>query len=100
MGITIDSYPVYDNLTSIPNVYLNIRDIKTTKEKTFDISNLEKDIYKIEFLYNIKKDNKHIFTSIINASSETAYTDDLWSTAYTLMKEDLTSKGFTFSDNL
>lgn len=100
MGITINSYPVYDNLTSIPNVYLNIRDIKTTKEKTIDISNLEIDVYKIEFIYNIKKDNKHIFTSIITASSETVYTDDLWSTAYTLIKADLTSKGLVFSDNL
>lgn len=100
MGITINSYPVYDNLTSIPNVYLNIRDIKTTKEKTMDISNLEKDIYKIEFIYNIKKENKHIFTSFISASSESAYTDDVWSIAYNIIKAELTSKSLVFSDNL
>lgn len=101
MGLTINSYPVYDNLTSIPNVYLNIRDIKTTKEKSIDVStNLEKDIYKIEFIYFIKKDNKHIYSSLLNTSSDSAYTNDLWSTAYTLMKEELTKKGLTFSDNL
>lgn len=100
MGITIESYPVYGNLTSIPNVYLNIRDIKTTKEKTVDISNLEKDIYTIEFLYNIKKDNKHILTSMLSAKSETIYTDNLWSVAYAIMKEDLTKQSLLFSDNL
>ena len=100
MGLTITSLPVYDNLTSIQDVYLNIRDIRTTKELSLDISNQEIAIYKLEFLYFIKKDNKHIKSGLITKTSETPYNNDLWNLSYAVMKEDLTNQNLSFTDNL
>ena len=32
MGVTIESYPVYNGAATLQNVYINVRDLRTTKE--------------------------------------------------------------------
>lgn len=98
MGLTLNSYTVMDSLVSINNAYLNIRDIRTTK----DIINIngEKIIYNFEFIYNISKDNKYLDRDKIVKTSETPYSENLWELAYKNIKEELTNKKIEFSDVL
>lgn len=98
MGLTLNSYTVMDSLVSINNAYLNIRDIRTTK----DIINIngEKIIYNFEFIYNISKDNKYLNRDKIVKTSETPYSENLWELAYKNIKEELTNKKIEFSDVL
>lgn len=65
MGITIESYPVYNGATSLQNVYLNIRDLKTTKETNINIDNVNENIYRLEFIVNYIFDNNTINTNFI-----------------------------------
>lgn len=98
MGLTLNSYTVMDSLVSINNAYLNIRDIRTTK----DIINIngEKIIYNFEFIYNISKDTKNLYRDKIVKTSETPYSENLWELAYKNIKEELTNKKIEFSDVL
>lgn len=96
MGLTIVSYPVYNGLTTISDAYLNIRNIRTTKE-LIDTNNVS---YTLEFEYNIQKNGTNIYISIIRETKITPYTDNPWDTAYTLIKADLTSKSLSFTDTL
>ena len=97
MGLTIASYPVYNALTNITDAYLNIRNIKTSKEPTDNSTTVE---YNIEFEYFIQISGTIIFHSIIRNTESTPYTSNLWDTAYTLMKAYLTSESLSFTDNL
>jgi hypothetical protein len=97
MGLTIVSYPVYNGLTSISDAYLNIRNIRTTKEVITETDNVS---YTLEFEYNIQKNGTNIYLSIIRETKNTPYTGNPWDTAYTLIKADLTSKSLSFTDTL
>jgi hypothetical protein len=100
MGITIESYPVYNGLTNITDAYLNIRNIRTTKEDMHTRFNSTSIEYNIEFDYIIQKDGTNIVHSIIRNTASTPYTGNIWETAYDLMKAKLTSQSLSFSDNL
>jgi hypothetical protein len=100
MGLTIASYPVYNGLTNITDAYLNIRNIRTTKETRDNPDNSTTVEYNLEFDYIIKKSGTVIFHSMMRATESTPYTGNIWDTAYTLIKGDLTSKSLSFTDNL
>lgn len=105
MGVTIESYPVYNGAATLQNVYVNIRDLRTTKEveRDFDIErneNTTKSIYKLEFIVNYTFNNNTINTNFISKQSETPYTGNLWDLAYTKVKENLDDENLTHSDNI
>ncbi len=91
MGLTINEFPVYDNLASIKSVYLNIRDIKLNKVE---------DSYEINFWFNIKKDNKYILAEQITRTQSTPHTNDCWKEAYDIIKVYLSEKNFIYTDEL
>tara|TARA_B100001175_G_scaffold305151_2_gene301949 strand:- start:1080 stop:1382 length:303 start_codon:yes stop_codon:yes gene_type:complete len=100
MGLTIASYPVYNGLTNITDAYLNIRNLRTTKEIRDTVDNSRLIEYTIEFDYVIQKSGTVILHSMKRNTESTPYTSNIWDTAYTLMKADLTSQSVTFTDNL
>ncbi len=100
MGLTIASYPVYNGLTNITDAYLNIRNLRTTKETRGNPDNQQVFEYNLEFDYVIQKSGTIIVHSMMRETASTPYTANIWDTAYTLMKADLTSKSLSFTDNL
>tara|TARA_B100001769_G_C22040997_1_gene559448 strand:+ start:192 stop:494 length:303 start_codon:yes stop_codon:yes gene_type:complete len=100
MGLTIASYPVYSGLTNITDAYLNIRNLRTTKETRDNLDNSTSVEYNLEFDYVIQKSGTVILHSMLRATESTPYTGNIWDTAYTLMKANLTSQSLTFTDNL
>ena len=100
MGLTIASYPVYNGLTNITDAYLNIRNIRTTKETRENPDNSTVVEYILFFDYVIQKSGTVILHSMKSQTESTPYTANLWSTAYSLMKAELTSQSLTFTDNL
>ena len=98
MGITIESYPVYDGAATLKNVYVNVRDFETTKERLNNQSN--ENIYKFKFIVNYFFDNKSINMNLISKQSDTPYTQNLWDLAYTEIKAILDSENLTYSDDV
>jgi hypothetical protein len=91
MGLTINEFPVYDNLASIKSVYLNIRDIKLNKVE---------DGYEISFWFNIKKDNKYILAEQIVRTQSTPHINDCWKEAYDIVKNYLSEKNLVYTDEI
>jgi hypothetical protein len=105
MGIRIESYPVYNGAATLQNVYVNVRDFRTTKEveRGFNIEtneNTSTDIYKFEFIVNYILNHKTINTNFISKQSEIPYTGNLWELAYTELKANLDAENLTYSDNI
>jgi len=94
MGLTIKSLPVMRGLTTIDNVYVNVRDIKYNKENQEN----EEAQFKIEFICYYSKDNKHINAELLGATYTEFYDGNVWTKAYDILKEDLTNKGLTYQD--
>ena len=104
MGVTIESYPVYNGAATLQNVYLNIRDLRTTKkvERDFDIEtneNTTKSIYELEFIVNYTFNDNTVNTNFISKESKTPYTGNLWDLAYTEVKAKLNAENLSYSDN-
>lgn len=89
MGLTLNEFPVYDNLTSIKSVYLNIRDIKLNKIR---------DGYEISFFFNIKKDDKYILGQEIRKTQLSPHINNSWEEAYNIIKLYLNEKNIIYSD--
>lgn len=100
MGLTIASYPVYDGLTSITDAYLNIRNLRTTKETIVNQDNSTSVQYNLDFDYVIQKSGTIILHSMMRTTASTPYTASIWESAYNLVKADLTTRSLTFTDNL
>ena len=105
MGVTIETYPVYNGAATLQNVYVNVRDLRTTKEveRGFNLEtneNTSKDIYKLEFIVNYSLNDNTINTNFISKQSETPYTGNLWELAYTEVKANLDAENLTHSDNI
>jgi len=96
MGLTIVSYPVYDGLASLENVYVNIRDLETTKYT----DNNSEYMYKFQFFINYSINDKQVNTNFISKESKTPYTGNLWDLAYTEVKAKLDAENLTHSDNI
>ena len=89
MGLALNEFPVYDNLTSIKSVYLNIRDIKLNKIE---------DGYEINFWFNIKKDDKYILGQQITKTQSSPHINNSWEEAYNIIKLYLNEKNLIYSD--
>ena len=105
MGVTIESYPVYNGAATLQNVYINVRDLRTTKEieRSFNPEtreNTSTHIYKLEFIVNYTLNDNTINTNFISKQSETPYTGNLWELAYTELKANLDAENLTHSDNI
>ncbi len=86
MGLTIASYPLYNGLTNITDAYLNIRNLRTTKETRENPDNSTSVEYILEFDYIIQKSGTFILHSMMRQVTSTPYTSNIWDIAYTLMK--------------
>jgi len=91
MGLTINEFPVYDNLATIKSVYLNIRDIKLNKIE---------DGFEFSFWFNIKKDDNYIIGQQIVKTQSTAFINDCWKEAYDIMKAYLKEKNLIYTDEM
>ena len=89
MGLALNEFPVYDNLTSIKSVYLNIRDIKLNKIE---------DGYEISFWFHIKKDDKYILGQQITKTQSSPHINNSWEEAYNIIKVYLSEKNLIYSD--
>jgi hypothetical protein len=89
MGLALNEFPVYDNLTSIKSVYLNIRDIKLNKIE---------DGYEISFWFHIKKDDKYILGQQIRKTQSSPHINNSWEEAYNIIKVYLSEKNLIYSD--
>jgi hypothetical protein len=89
MGLALNEFPVYDNLTSIKSVYLNIRDIKLNKIE---------DGYEFSFWFNIKKDDKYILGEQITKTQSSPHINNSWEEAYNIIKVYLSEKNLIYSD--
>ena len=92
MGLTIQSMPVYEGLTQINNVYVNIRDIITTKDAY--------NRYSVRFLTNYSKEDKAIKSEMVYKQLEIPHTNNIWQTCYDYLKEELRELGLIWSDNI
>ena len=98
MGLTITSFPIMNGVATVNDVYVNIRDIKTTKKNVSINDNVIE--YELEFIYYVKKDVQDLTVDLIKKTSTEPYTGNPWELAYTALKEDLTSKNLEFTDQL
>lgn len=96
MGLTITSFPIMNGIATVDNVYVNIRDIKTTKQ------NIGSSVgpYELEFVYHAKKENTNVEVKLIRKTSTEAFTGNLWDLAYNYLKEELTNKSLEFVDSM
>jgi len=100
MGLTIVSYPIHDGLATLPNVYVNIRNLETTKDiKDYNTNNTPEYIYKFQFVVNFQINEKQIDTNLITKESETPFIINLWDLAYTEIKKKLDAQNLSYSDN-
>ena len=91
MGISAEKYLIMDGLASIGKCYLRVRNFNSTK-----VANLHVFRYEVEVLVN----NKCITKEFIETPTVTTpITQNTWQIAYDHLKEYLTSKGITFTDN-
>jgi hypothetical protein len=95
MGLTVTSFPIINGIATVDNVYINIRDIRTTKQTVNNTTP-----YELEFFYIVKKEENNISTQIITKNSAEAFIGNLWDLAYEYLKEELTSKNLHFTDTL
>jgi hypothetical protein len=93
MGLTITSFPVMGGLTTINDVYVNVRDIKYTKEQQE-----EETIFKLEFISYYSKDDISINAQLLGTTYTQFYDGNVWTKAYEILKQDLTDKGLTYQD--
>ena len=96
MGLTVTSLPIMNGIVTVDNVYVNIRDIKTTKQNID--SNV--DPYELEFIYFVKKENNNIEARQLKKTSAEAFVGNLWDLAYQHLKSELTNKSLEFVDNM
>jgi len=94
MGLTITSLPVMGGLTTINDAYVNVRNIKYTKEQQEN----EEGQFKLEFISYYSKDNQHIKVELLRATYIEFYDGNVWTRAYEILKQDLTNKGLTYQD--
>ena len=104
MGVTITNYNIFDGAVTLQNVYINIRDIMTTKDIEIGFDNesnqdIQKTLYKLQFNINYIFNGKTINTNFISIQSETPYTENIWELAYIELKSHLDSENLTYSDN-
>ena len=89
MGLTITSFPVIEGLTTIDNVYVNIRDVKYHKDGNE---------YILNFLCYYQRDDIIITHESLNEIFTEFYDGNIWSKAYEILKKHLTEKSLLYQD--
>lgn len=90
MGLAITNYPLLGGIASVDNCYANIRDIKSTKR--------EDAVHELSFVYYVNKDGISVDIVSLLKTSATPFTQNVWEICYTHLKETLTVKSITFTD--
>lgn len=94
MGLTVNSFPIMGGIAVVDNVYINIRDLRTTKHV------IDKIIYEFHFVYQVIKEERIIETKLLVKNSSEAFVANIWDVAYKYLKEELTGKNIEFTDVL
>lgn len=94
MGLTVNSFPIMGGIAVVDNVYINIRDLRTTKR------NIDNIIHEFHFVYQVIKEERIIETKLIMKNSSGAFVENIWDVAYKYLKEELTGKSIEFTDVL
>ena len=89
MGLDVVNFPILNGVISAENVYINLRDISTTKEGTN---------FNVEFRYLIYKNNNFIESGYIKREN-IVLNGDIWVFCYDLLKDDFRTKNLNFTDN-
>ena len=94
MGLTVNSFPIMRGVAVVDNVYINIRDLKTTKQI------IDNSIHEFYFVYQVIKEERIIETKLLMKNSSEAFVANLWDLAYKYLKEELTGQNLEFTDVL
>tara|TARA_R110002167_G_scaffold335053_1_gene542310 strand:+ start:441 stop:710 length:270 start_codon:yes stop_codon:yes gene_type:complete len=88
MGLDVKNILILNGSIKVDNVYINIRNITTTKEETN---------FNLGFKYLIYKDNNFIESVYIKKENITL-NKNIWEFCYDLLKDDLKTKNLDFTD--
>jgi|TARA_Y100000389_G_scaffold98599_1_gene95260 hypothetical protein len=94
MGLTVNSFPIMRGVAVVDNVYINIRDLKTTKQI------IDNTIHEFYFVYQVIKEERIIETKLLMKNSSEAFEANIWDLAYKYLKEELTGQNLEFTDVL
>lgn len=94
MGLTVNSFPIMRGVAVVDNVYINIRDLKTTKQI------IDNTIHEFYFVYQVIKEERIIETKLLMKNSSEAFEANIWDLAYKYLKEELTGQNLKFTDVL
>ena len=94
MGLTVNSFPIMRGVALVDNVYINIRDLKTTKQI------IDNTIHEFYFVYQVIKEERIIETKLLMKNSSEAFEANIWDLAYKYLKEELTGQNLEFTDVL
>ena len=94
MGLTVNSFPIMRGVAVVDNVYINIRDLKTTKQI------IDNSIHEFYFVYQVIKEERIIETKLLMKNSSEAFEANIWDLAYKYLKEELTGQNLEFTDVL
>ena len=94
MGLTVNSFPIMRGVAVVDNVYINIRDLKTTKQI------IDNTIHEFYFVYQVIKEERIIETKLLMKNSSEVFEANIWDLAYKYLKEELTGQNLEFTDVL
>lgn len=89
MGLDVKNILILNNSIKVDNVYINLRNITTTKEETN---------FNLGFNYLIYKNNNFIESIHINRKNINL-NKNIWEFCYDVLKDDLKTKNLDFTDN-
>lgn len=89
MGLDVKNILILNNSIKVDNVYINLRNITTTKEETN---------FNLGFNYLIYKNNNFI-ESIHIKRKNINLNKNIWEFCYDVLKDDLKTKNLDFTDN-
>lgn len=91
MGLNVNEFKILNGAVTLDTVYVNVKDMITSKN--------DDNMYTFNFMTFYKLNNETVYVENISTNHETVEALDPWSFAYNLLKEKLTERGYTFTDN-
>ena len=89
MGLDVKNILILNGSVKVDNVYINLRNITTTKEETN---------FNLGFKYLIYKNN-NLIESVYIKRENININKNIWEFCYDLLKDDLKTKNLDFTDN-
>ena len=89
MGLDVKNILILNGSVKVDNVYINLRNITTTKEETN---------FNLGFKYLIYKNN-NLIESVYIKREKININKNIWEFCYDLLKDDLKTKNLDFTDN-